>query len=285
MLHVECLLLPAEAVPAADHWLAPAEAEVLAGLHLPRRRADWRLGRYAAKRLLAAQRATPPALSELAVLAAPDGAPEVLLRGEPLPLTLSLSHRDGLALCAVAAGRVGLGCDLERVEPRSAALVDDFFTAAERARVLQAPEAERALLANLVWSAKESALKLLREGLRLDTRRVEVEGATGYRLPATGNGGPHPPAPSPAGGRAGGAQCRGRGRSSPAAGSRQPTADDRQPTADSRQPPSWQPLTVRHAERRLHGWWRRHEGWVLTLVAEPAPEVPRLVVAPAAGSR
>jgi hypothetical protein len=33
---------------------------------------------------------------------------------------------------------------------------------------------ERAVLATLIWSAEEAALPALREGLRLDTREVEV---------------------------------------------------------------------------------------------------------------
>ena len=36
---------------------------------------------------------------------------------------------------------------------------------------------DHALMANLVWSAKESALKALGEGLRLDTRSVEMDTA------------------------------------------------------------------------------------------------------------
>src|SRR5512133_1913220 len=36
-------------VPADDGWLAPGETEVLAGLRVEKRRADWRLGRFAAK--------------------------------------------------------------------------------------------------------------------------------------------------------------------------------------------------------------------------------------------
>jgi 4'-phosphopantetheinyl transferase len=41
--------------------------------------------------------------------------------------------------------------------------------------VFGAEPAERRLLANLVWSAKESALKVLQAGLRRDTRSVEVD--------------------------------------------------------------------------------------------------------------
>jgi 4'-phosphopantetheinyl transferase len=40
--------------------------------------------------------------------------------------------------------------------------------------VAHAPADEQPLLATLIWSAKESALKCLREGLRRDTRSVLV---------------------------------------------------------------------------------------------------------------
>jgi len=66
--------------------------------------------------------------------------------------------------------------DLEAVEPRSDAFVRDYFTRSEIAAVAAG---ERNLLANLIWSAKESALKALGVGLTLDTREVEVELAPG----------------------------------------------------------------------------------------------------------
>lgn len=83
-------------------------------------------------------------------------------------------HRAGRALCMLAPPGTVLGCDLELIEPRSEAFVQDYFTAAESALVTAAPEAVRPLLAKLLWSAKESALKALRTGLRLDTRSVEI---------------------------------------------------------------------------------------------------------------
>ena len=36
-------------VPAEDEWLSESERTVLAGLRFPKRRADWRLGRWTAK--------------------------------------------------------------------------------------------------------------------------------------------------------------------------------------------------------------------------------------------
>ena len=68
-----------------------------------------------------------------------------------------------------------VGCDLELVEPRTPGFVADFLTAAEQRLVASRPTGdERDAAANLIWSAKESALKVLRTGLRRDTRSVEV---------------------------------------------------------------------------------------------------------------
>ena len=60
------------------------------------------------------------------------------------------------------------------VEPRSDAFVADYFTTEEQALVARAPAADRPRLLALLWSGKESALKALHEGLRLDTRCVIV---------------------------------------------------------------------------------------------------------------
>ena len=69
---------------------------------------------------------------------------------------------------------VEMGCDLEIVEPRSDAFVADYFTIEEQALVARASAADRDRLLALLWSGKESALKALRAGLRLDTRSVIV---------------------------------------------------------------------------------------------------------------
>ena len=74
------------------------------------------------------------------------------------------------------AGRGPLGIDLELVEPRSDAFVDDYFTADESAYVRSLTAgAARDEAANLIWSAKEAALKVRQVGLRADTREVAVD--------------------------------------------------------------------------------------------------------------
>lgn len=164
-------------LPAADDWLAPAERARLAGLHAPGRRADWLLGRWTAKRVLGPRLGAarePLAPGRLEITAAGDGAPEAFVDGRRAPWTVSLSHRAGRALCAVARDPAVLGCDLEVIEDRDPALVADFFAAPERALVDRVDAAARRWLIPLLWSAKESALKALRTGLRDDPRDVVV---------------------------------------------------------------------------------------------------------------
>ncbi|NBC15682.1 MAG: 4'-phosphopantetheinyl transferase superfamily protein [Bacteroidetes bacterium] len=165
-------------LPPDDDWLAASERAVLETLRFERRRASWRLGRWTAKCALSAfltptQGSVPPAT--LAVLASESGAPVSYLYDDPLPAALSISHRNGLACSAVAPSGVALGCDLEAIEPRTEAFVADYLTPDEQAMVADRPEHDRAFWTNLIWSAKESALKALQTGLRLDTRRVIVQ--------------------------------------------------------------------------------------------------------------
>lgn len=158
-------------VPPHDDWLTAAERAVLQRLRLEKRRLDWRLGRWCAKRALHAWSALP--LASIEVLADPDGAP--IARGAtPMPV-LSISHRGGRGLAATADPLLRLGCDVELVEPRSERFIRDFLTADESAHVLAAHGAEQDLLANLCWAAKECVVKALRTGLRADTRSVHVK--------------------------------------------------------------------------------------------------------------
>ena len=170
--------------PVGEEWLTADEQATLARLHVPKRRRDWLLGRWTAKRALAASLGGVSRLGRLEVRAAESGAPEGFLDGQAVPLTLSLSHAAGRGLCAVAAAGVALGCDLERIESRGRAFVADYFTDDELQSIAAAPVPDRPCIVTLLWSAKESALKALREGLRLDTRSVAA--TVGGEPPADG---------------------------------------------------------------------------------------------------
>ncbi len=171
------LLGRGDQVPADDGWLLPGEEATLAGLTQVKRRADWRLGRWVAKRAVAAALATPPA--EVEIRAGHDGAPFACCAGVPMAGTLSISHSAGVGLCVVAVPPLAVGCDLERVEPRARVFEEDWFTNSERKLVDAAADGGHDVMVTLIWSAKESALKAIRAGLRRDTRTVVVDAVGG----------------------------------------------------------------------------------------------------------
>jgi len=164
-------------VPAGSDWLSEGEALRLSQMRFPKRLADWRLGRWTGKCALAAFLRHPldlPHLAQIEIIPSPEGAPEAFVAGRRTAATISLSHRAGLAVCAVASSSVALGCDLEIIEPRSDSFVTDYFTAEEQTLIARMPIADQPRLLALLWSAKESTLKALGIGLRADTRSVMV---------------------------------------------------------------------------------------------------------------
>lgn len=175
--HLLWLLQTLPEVPAADEWLSDSERIQFRKLAVPKRARDWRLGRWTAKlAVLAAlhDRGEAPSLSSIEIAADRSGAPFVLLRGSRAPLTLSLSHSRDRGFCALDPAGGPIGCDIEYVEPRSPEFAADYFTHTEINAIASGPMAARPLLTTVIWSAKESALKALGEGLRRDTRSVEV---------------------------------------------------------------------------------------------------------------
>lgn len=153
--------------------LSPREWERWQALKTGKRRRDWLAGRWAAKRLL--QPLLPAAgvsrpLDTIVIVNNPDGAPRV----EGFPgISLSISHAGMLAAAAaVIAPGCAVGIDLEVIAPRTAVFTGDYFTAEERQQVEHAPPIWRTTQVNAIWSAKESALKALGVGLRVDTRAV-----------------------------------------------------------------------------------------------------------------
>lgn len=177
MSEVHWLEQSAADVPPGNDWLGDTEKIREEGFRFAKRRADWRLGRWTAKRALTAYlntRSDCRALAQIEIRAAADGAPEAFIGGVPSMLTISLSHCSGRAMCAVTGTTDALGCDIETIEERSAAFAADYFTPVEQALVARTSACHRARQLTLLWSAKESVLKALRQGLRLDTRSVMI---------------------------------------------------------------------------------------------------------------
>lgn len=160
-------------VPELDGWVDAELARRLTAMRYEKRHSESRLARWTAKSAVALHLGWEPSeqtLRSIVIRNAPDGAPEVDAGVETI--ALAMTDRSDWAVCMVADGNFRIGCDLEVVEPRSEAFVDDYFTPSEVAMVTTSND--RDLFANLIWSAKESALKVMRTGLRRDTRSVEV---------------------------------------------------------------------------------------------------------------
>ena len=158
-------------LPRGVAWLTVKEREALARFTVPKRRADWLLGRWAAKRLfvLAGEAARE---ADVSVLASASGAPGALVVWKESPLALSLTHSHGVAVAALGPAGARVGVDLEKIEERPVSFLGDWFTEAEQAFVAAAEAPP--LAATLAWSAKEAVMKALREGLRIPAKKVGV---------------------------------------------------------------------------------------------------------------
>lgn len=166
-------------LPNDDAWLSPQERSILKEMQFPKRQEDWKLGRWTAKQLIYSYLKTIDSrthyFSELEILAEEDGAPQLFIQQKPFPLKISLSHRANTAFCVLDPFIREVGCDLELIEERSDAFISDYFTFEEKLKVIIVPDSDKSLFANLIWSAKESALKTLHQGLKSDTRSIVIQ--------------------------------------------------------------------------------------------------------------
>jgi 4'-phosphopantetheinyl transferase len=169
--------------------LTAAEAAQHRGYLSPRRRRDWLLGRWTAKRLVQTHfietEGFCPAPGSFGIEQYPSGAPYVysehpalydVTRNGQVPVVLSISHSHGYAFCALFAEEKGytrLGVDIELVEQRSSNFAQEFFTPEEQSRLNRFSPALIDLVLTATWSAKEAALKATHSGLRADPQRTQ----------------------------------------------------------------------------------------------------------------
>ena len=164
-------------VPASADWLSPREQAMLAALRYTKRRVEFLTRRWTAKRAVATvldRDLSAAALAAVEIRHHLSGAPYLEVDGRPAAIDVSLSDRAGWAVCLVGRRR----------RPRPARHRPGARGAAqrgirrrlphrrrERLRAQPAAGAARDEAANLIWSAKEAALKVRKVGLRADTRR------------------------------------------------------------------------------------------------------------------
>ena len=104
------------------------------------------------------------------------GRPEVTRPAAARPLRFSLSHADGIALCAVAAGG-DVGADVEslrNIGPDPVGLAATVCSRREQAALRALPPSGRAGHLLALWTMKEAVVKLIGDGVRKPLDQVEV---------------------------------------------------------------------------------------------------------------
>jgi 4'-phosphopantetheinyl transferase len=162
--------------------LSPTEWRQFSTLRVEKRRREWLLGRWTAKRLLLSIIATETGnmLSPVSLAIGNDeqGAPQFSgvhgLEDLSKSLCLSISHARGRALCA--AGKVShLGADVEWIETRPSGFAAEYLTRNEMECLAGVSHEMEDTLLTAIWSGKEAVLKALRMGLTVDTRAVSCQ--------------------------------------------------------------------------------------------------------------
>jgi 4'-phosphopantetheinyl transferase len=171
-----------QTVPEAQGVLSGSELEKFSAFRFSKRRDEWLLGRWTAKSLahsLPGCQHYP--LNQIEILNTREGAPYIHLADGTRPGgCLTISHSGSQAMCALTTIEgLRVGADLEKIEARTETFILDYFTAVEYLLVESTPPESRAEVVTLIWSAKESMLKALGVGLRVDTRSVEVQSMQG----------------------------------------------------------------------------------------------------------
>lgn len=163
-------------------WGTAREQTTYQKFSCEKRKKDWLLGRLTAKELIQKYYlslcGTRLSFPEIEILNAPSGKPYFQpLASMPDCPALSISHSQGLAFCSLQelTPREGFGIDIEYASPRPSLFVDTFYNAQEQKHLAAYQGKEHTQAVTAIWSLKESVLKALGHGLRMDTNKITVQ--------------------------------------------------------------------------------------------------------------
>lgn len=198
----EVWLLQPSDVPAADAGevgvLDVDERRRLERLQRPEERQAFTCAHLLLRELLASRLGAPAADIQFVRrpcprCGGPHGRPAVAWPSAEAPVEFSLSRSSGLIVVGLAD--VPIGVDAEAIgDERTAMSVSGLLSAAERARVQDAPAAQRPLVFTRLWARKEAYLKAVGIGIAAEHALAEpgpaeiggVGGAVGTPAGAVG---------------------------------------------------------------------------------------------------
>jgi len=153
-------------------WLTPSERDVYTAWASEKRKSEWLAGRLAAKKLLWEEIGLAP----LDWRIGRDGVAPAII-GCGLPVTLSLSHSDGLGAATFSDTRTegSAGVDVQRVRPVHPGLCARVFTENERQQIAAQFGSEHSADGMLLfWALKEAAIKARRQAWGRSLQDIQV---------------------------------------------------------------------------------------------------------------
>ncbi len=97
-----------------------------------------------------------------------------IIEGESGGLAVSITHCEDIGMSVVHPQAHPLAIDLEKVDPKQADIIEEHLTLKER-RLLQQAGLPKVVGYLTAWTIKESLSKVLRTGLTLDFKLLELE--------------------------------------------------------------------------------------------------------------
>jgi phosphopantetheinyl transferase len=158
--------------------LSQAELDEFSMFKVLKRQREWLCSRVLLKNLVLMQPQLVGTLNknQLTVKKEPTGVPFIEIETfERMDGFFAISHSGYWAACGFTPDRIlHFGLDIEVIADHSDIFVVDYFTESEIELVNGSSKEHKALISTLIWSAKEAVLKALTEGLRMDTRNIEI---------------------------------------------------------------------------------------------------------------
>ena len=155
------------------HWLHPEELSYYQTLKFDRRKTSYLLGRIAAKQAVATYENKPVPLQTIGILPGVFQFPVVKYpEGENIQVTLSHSDQAGVALAFPEEHP--LGVDIEQLDESKVDTLRNITEPDEYQLTLNCGLTD-AVGYMMLWTVKESLSKILKTGLTVDFKALEVE--------------------------------------------------------------------------------------------------------------
>lgn len=170
-LHV-CMLGYSQLANNLDDYLHLDEKDYLKTLKYEQRIRSYLLGRYAAKKAVAAL-LDDDHLTKIQIINGVFNQP-VILHDSPIRIQVSLTHCDDLAAAIAFPEIMILGIDIEKINSRLTRTVEAELTSSEKliaARLSCTYES----FVTIIWTLKESLSKALKTGLAVPLHLLEVK--------------------------------------------------------------------------------------------------------------